>query len=42
MVPREAWPFSADRASRLYRKYNAIVQSGIPILKRYDIPGASH
>jgi GTP cyclohydrolase II len=22
------------------RKYNAIVQSGIPILKRYDIPGA--
>lgn len=21
------------------RKYNAIVQSGIPILKRYDIPG---
>ncbi len=24
------------------RKYNAIVQSGIPILKRYDIPGTSH
>ena len=23
------------------RKYNAIVQSGIPILKRYDIPGTS-
>ena len=21
------------------RKYNAIVESGIPILKRYDIPG---
>lgn len=25
-----------------YRKYNAIVQSGIPILKRYDIPGESY
>lgn len=24
---------------RAYRKYNAIIQSGIPILKRYDIPG---
>lgn len=24
---------------RLLRKYNAIVQSGIPILKRYDLPG---
>ena len=24
------------------RKYNAIVQSGIPILKRYDIPGKLH
>ena len=23
------------------RKYEAIVHSGIPILKRYDIPGAS-
>jgi GTP cyclohydrolase II len=23
----------------LCRKYNAIIQSGIPILKRYDIPG---
>ena len=23
------------------RKYNAIIQSGIPILKRYDIPGGS-
>ena len=22
-----------------FRKYDAIVQSGIPILKRYDIPG---
>ena len=25
----------------LGRKYDAIVQSGIPILKRYDIPGSS-
>lgn len=24
-----------------FRKYNAIVQSGIPILKRYDLPGKS-
>ena len=23
----------------MYRKYDAIVKSGIPILKRYDIPG---
>ena len=25
----------------MVRKYDAIVKSGIPILKRYDIPGAS-
>ncbi len=32
------FPFSAD-GSLLCRKYDAIVNSGIPILKRYDIPG---
>ena len=27
------------RLACLYRKYDAIVGSGIPILRRYDIPG---
>lgn len=31
----------AQLIDHAYRKYNAIVQSGIPIVKRYDIPGAS-
>jgi hypothetical protein len=30
---------SSSRCVRNFRKYDAIVRSGIPILKRYDIPG---
>ena len=33
------WEYAIQRADFRRRKYNAIVQSGIPILKRYDIPG---
>ena len=41
MRPCGLWDCAIQRADFRRRKYNAIVQSGIPILKRYDIPGES-
>ena len=35
---RDSIHVEAEGREFRYRKYNAIVDSGIPILKRYDIP----